>query len=334
MYQPTLPVGPAPLGPPDKVAASFWRAGGSVLLNGKLTGELDDVLARLPAFDRVPFSAPDGIDNQFLDAIVRREEPRRGLPAVPVAVVSKRYQLLPHPEAADAVRAALRSIGVHPRDMAAEAQLTSYGARMHLQVRLPREFDFDPGDGHPMALRLICLNSVDGSSPLRMLLGWYRFVCANGLVVGATRNEWRLIHREGMMPADVAPLLQAGLELAEREKAALVEWRTTPVAASRLRPFADGRLASAWGVRLAARFLHIAVTGFDAELAYPFEPGPPSAKTMAPSRRVPGSPAFVQTAWDACQSLAWLAKERRDPRERVEKMLQIPELMQGVLGGR
>ncbi|OGA65448.1 MAG: hypothetical protein A3G81_12510 [Betaproteobacteria bacterium RIFCSPLOWO2_12_FULL_65_14] len=127
--------------------------------------------------------------------------------------------------------------------------------------------------------------------PLRMLLGWYRFVCANVLVVGATRSQWRLVHREGMMPADVAPLLQAGLELAGREKSAIREWRATPVPALRLGAFADGRLAAAWGVRLAARFLHIAVTGFDAELAFPFEPGPPGAKTPTPSRRVPGSPA-------------------------------------------
>jgi hypothetical protein len=48
---------------------------------------------------------------------------------------------------------------------------------------------------------------------------------------------------------------------------------------------------------------------------------------------VPGSPAFAQTAWDACQALAWLAKERKDPKERVERMLQVPELMQGLMGG-
>jgi len=197
------------------------------------------VLPRLPSFDRVPFATPGSADHGFLDAIVRRAEPGRGLPAVPVAVVSKRYQLLPHAEAADAVRAALAAIGVHPRDMQAEASLTAYGARLWLAVRLPREHDYDPGDGHPLALRLVCLNSVDGSTPLRMLLGWYRFVCANGLAVGTTARNG-LVHREGMMPADVAPLIQAGLELAGREKQALREWRATPVPAPRLGAFADG----------------------------------------------------------------------------------------------
>ncbi len=317
---------------PRAQALAPLSVGQKYLLGGNSQGELDEVLARLPAFDRVPFSTPGSADNSFLKVQAPPLEPGRGLPAVPVAVVSKRYELLPHPEAADAVRAALCAIGVHPRDMQAEAQLSAYGARMHLQVRLPRQYDFDPGDGHPLALRLICLNSVDGSSPLRMLLGWYRFVCANGLAVGTTRCEWRLVHREGMMPADVAPLLQAGLELAEREKAVLREWRAIPIAPAHLGAFADRHLAAAWGVRLAARFLHIAVTGFDAELAFPFEPGPPSAKTLSPTRRVPGSPAFSQTAWDACQALAWLAKDRKEPRERVDRMLEIPELMQGLMG--
>jgi len=273
----------------------------AILLEGAFRGELDEVMARLPAFDRVPFAAPGGIDNRFLEVEAPPPEPGRGLPAVPVAVVSKRYQI--RPPVKGAVRRGCRRAerGVCPaRDMQAEAQLSTYGARMALQLRLPRELDFDPGDGHPLALRLVCLNSVDGSTPLRMLLGWYRFVCANGLAVGTTRCEWRLVHREGMMPADVTPLLQAGLELAEREKLALREWRATPVPAPRLGAFADGRLAAAWGVRLAARFLHIAVTGYDAELAFPFEPGPPSAKTLSPpgvspaarpSPRPPGTPA-------------------------------------------
>ncbi len=328
MYQGMLPAAP-----PTPILAPLSRSQ-AFLLEGNYRGELDEVLPRLPPFDRIPFATPGAAEHGFLDAIVRRAEPARGLPAVPVAVVSKRYQLLPHVEAADAVRAALAAVGVHPRDMQAEVTLTAYGARLWLAVRLPREHDFDPGDGHPMALRLVCLNSVDGSTPLRILLGWYRFVCANGLMVGTTRAEFRLVHREGMLPADVAPLIRDGLELAGRERLALREWRAASVPVPRFRAFADRRLADAWGVHLAARFLHIAVTGQDAELAFPFEPGPPSAKTLTPTRRVPGSPAFAQTAWDGCQALAWLAKERKDPRERLERMLQIPELMQGLMGGK
>ena len=62
------------------------------------------------------------------------------------------------------------------------------------------------------------------------------------------------------------------------------------------------------------------------------EPGPPHAKTMTPTRRVAGSPARAGTAYDACQILAWIAKDRREAQERVDWMLQIPGLMQGMLG--
>src|SRR5688572_10475834 len=125
-------------------------------------GELDEVLALLPEFDRQPFATDAGAANAFLDVIVRRENPALGLPAVPVGVVSTRYALLPHVDAGQAVRAAVAAIGVHPREMQAEAHISGYGARKALFVRLPRKYDYDPGDGHPLALQLLCLNSVDG----------------------------------------------------------------------------------------------------------------------------------------------------------------------------
>jgi hypothetical protein len=312
--------------------------GGPLLgLERSLHGELDEVLPLIPEFDRVPFGsgvggAGEGGENAFLDAIVRRANSEQGLGAVPVGVVSKRYCLVSHVEVAQSVRSALAARGVHPREIDAEAFLTVNGARMGLFVRLPREYDFDPGDGRPMALRLLCLNSVDGSSPLRLLLGWYRFVCANGLAVGTTQSELRLVHREGSRCGDVAELLREGIALAEREKAGLRFWGSLLVPLARFVSFADGGLAAAWGVRAAARFLHIATTGFDAELANPFEPGPPHAKTMTITRRVAGSPFQAGSAYDACQILAWIAKDRREAQERVDWMMQIPGLMQGMLG--
>ena len=315
-------------------AASTRRLPGGPLmgLERSFHGELDEILPLIPEFDRLPFGAGAGGENAFLDAIVRRANADLGLPSVPVGVVSKRYCLVPHTEVAQSVRAALAASGVHPREMDAEAFLTVYGARMGLFVRLPRAYDFDPGDGHPMALRLLCLNSVDGSSPLRMLLGWYRFVCANGLAVGTTQSELRLVHREGSMCGDVGELLREGIALAEREKAGLRLWGSLRVPLARLVSFADGELAAAWGVRAAARFLHIATTGFDADLAYPFEPGPPHAKTMTATRRVAGSRERASSAYDACQILAWIAKDRREAQERVDWMMQIPGLMQGMMG--
>jgi len=63
MYQPTLPAAPRP---PALAPLSRTQ---TILLDGMFRGELDEVIPRLPAFDRVPFAAPGGIGNQFLDAI-------------------------------------------------------------------------------------------------------------------------------------------------------------------------------------------------------------------------------------------------------------------------
>lgn len=326
MHQNRLPLQRTPPAPTPRTARIAAAA-----IDRSYKGELDEVVERLPEFERVPFGTQAGASNAYLDAIVRCPDPVLRLPEIPVGVVSKRYQLVTHGEAALAVRHALCAAGVHPREMDAEAHLSVYGARMALFVRMPRSHDFDPGDGQPMALRVILLNSVDGSSPLRVLLGWYRFVCANGLVVGTTRSELRLAHREGARPEVIDDVLREGMQLAARERTVLKIWRDLPIDSRRLVTFTDEDLASAWGVRAAARFLVIATTGFDAEPADPFEPGPPHAKTMLRTRRVPGSPDFARTAWEACQALAWIAKDRRDPAQGVERMMQIPELMQALL---
>ena len=152
-----------------------------------------------------PFAPEAGAANAFLDVIVRRESPAdRFAGAVPVGVVSPRYALLTHPQAGRrwcGPRWRL-SERTHAR---CRPKPTSGLRRAHgALLRAPSPGGrLRSGDGHPLALQLLCLNSVDGSSTLRMLLGWYRFVCANGLAVGTTRAEWRLVHREGMEPTDV-----------------------------------------------------------------------------------------------------------------------------------
>ncbi len=218
-----------------------------------------------------------------------------------------------------ALRTSLAGIDVPPREVQLEAQLSNQGASIALHARLPRRFDVDPGDGHPMALRLVVLDSVDGSVPLRSLLTWYRHASATSLPVGVTGSP-------------TPP--PSGVKTAQREQIPLRLWTTRRITFEGLSPFADDVLTPSWCELAAARFLHIAATGHDAQFAYPFERGVPSAKTMSPARRVPGSPVQARTAWDACQALAWIAKERADPQERVGRMMEIPMLMQALLGSR
>ncbi len=297
----------------------------------RLVGEMDAVVSRLPSFNRQGLAVSGGTENPFLDVITRLAPAEDSVPDMAVGVVSKRYRLLPHAEIASELRSALIDNKIDPEEVRAEAQLSAFGARMALFLQLPRRFDFDPGDGFPMALRILCFNSVDGTSKLRVLLGWYRFVCANGMAVGTTRYECRALHRDDTGPLEIGPLLKAGIQAAEREKIALLNWMKVRVTVPAIVDFADGALAKAWGVRAAARFLHIATTGFDADLAQPFEPGLAHTKSMTPTRRVPGSPAVATTAYEACQALTWIARGRRDPLIGADWMLQVPALMKSLL---
>ena len=107
----------------------------------------------------------------------------------------------------------------------------------------------------------------------------------------------------------------------------MARWLERPVNPAVLAGFADGPLKGHWGARDAARFLHIARTGFDAEFADRFQAGPPSGKAMVPTVPVPGSPAAARTEWDVAQALSWVARGRHDPAGHLDRLLDIPPLV-------
>jgi hypothetical protein len=185
----------------------------------------------------------------------------------------------------------------------------------------------DPGDGHPLMLQLRCLNSVDGSASLRIVFSWYRLVCTNGLVVGFSQEAGRVPHRKLPGTTDLHREITNGLELARTDRASMRRWLARTIRRESLAPFTDGPLRQAWGARDAARFLHIASTGHDAEFADPFEAAKPSEKRMIESVPVPGSPLEAHTEWDAAQALSWVAREQRDPAGYIERLLAIPGLV-------
>ena len=185
----------------------------------------------------------------------------------------------------------------------------------------------DPGDGHPLMLQLRCLNSVDTSSCLRVVFNWYRLVCTNGLTVGFSQETGRVVHRNTAAAQDLRDEIANGLITARADRLAMHRWLGRPLDPDRLVPFVDGPLRDAWGVRDAARFLHIARTGHDAEFDNRFEPGRPSEKHMVEGVPVPGSPEVARTEWDAAQALSWVARDQRDSSAYLERLLGIPALV-------
>ena len=115
--------------------------------------------------------------------------------------------------------------------------LTKNGERMELSLYLPERYDFDPGDDSRMALQLVCLNSVDGSTRFRVLMGWFRFICSNGLVIGVTQYDVRRRHVGDVGLQDIGTVLTVGLLESVAEKKNFEEWRKAKIMLSTLVPW-------------------------------------------------------------------------------------------------
>jgi hypothetical protein len=297
-------------------------------------GSLSGIRAHIPAFERRGFGLTQAGNersrlNERLDTIIR-------LPfgddktVIPIGVVSKDYALVPHTAVLDVATQALEAAKIAPADVKAELKITEYGERMALSLYLPDKYRFDPGDGHPMALRLECLNSVDGSTRFRALMGWFRFVCSNGLIIGVTRSDMRRRHVGDFHLEDVGAVLTSGLKESETEKKNFEKWRKTPMTMERLAPWTDDALRKGWGFKAAARAFHIARTGLDAEIGGQYKGRTPTTIAVRATKPVPGAPKESRTLYDVSQILAWLAKERRDLQEQLEWREQIPDLLNSM----
>ena len=183
-----------------------------------------------------------------MDTIVRKptmDDPN----FVPVGVVSKEYVLVPHPEVLNIAAKAIKAVNLPPADVKAELTITDYGERMALSLYLPENYSFDPGDGHPLALRLECFNSVDGSTRFRALMGWFRFVCSNGLIIGVTRSDVRRRHIGDIGLSDVEAVLISGIGESEKEKHNFEQWRKRVVQYNQFTSWIKEELIKGWGFK-------------------------------------------------------------------------------------
>lgn len=294
-------------------------------------GTLTDIREHIPEFEWRGFglTQPGGEQvrlNEHLDTIVR-------LPFgedktfIPLGVVSKDYTLVQHTAVLDVASRALDAASIALADVHAEVKITEYGERMALSLFLPDKYRFDPGDGHPMALRLECVNSVDGSTRFRALMGWFRFVCGNGLIVGVTRSDIRRRHVGDLQLQDIGKVLSLGLKESIAEKKNFETWRTAPITQRRLEPWVDEVLRRDWGFKAATRVFNIARTGSDARIVGQYKGRRPTTIAVEQGTPVPGTPRESRNLYDVSQILAWLAKERRDVQEQIEWREQIPDLM-------
>jgi Domain of unknown function (DUF932) len=307
----------------------------------EISGSVEEIKARLPRFERRSFITPPSNSvtgtaaNAFYDAIVRL--PLANTAAeVSVGIVRKSYQLVQHVDLFNLVIDAFHEAKVEIKKIQATLKATPHAERIRLTLLLPDtdKFRFRISDTDHMNLRLELFNSVDASTRCVALLGWFRFVCGNGLVVGVTQTEVRGVHNSRLDVNAIGIVLSKGLTDAIKEKQTFERWLKLRVLVPALDKWVDGPLKKLWGVKAAARVYHIARGGRDVTLTDPFERAVPSQKSVEPGVRVPGSgipDGGMLTAFGVSQALSWVAGQRPDIFEQMNWKEEIPGLMRRLL---
>ncbi|MFA7158793.1 MAG: DUF932 domain-containing protein [Kiritimatiellia bacterium] len=298
-------------------------------------GRAAEIRGHIPDFERSTLGLlQQGKDstrlNEKFDVIIRRPI-GDDLDFVPVGLVSKYYSLFPHRLVAEEALAAVKALGIAEKEIDAELELTRYGESMKLSLFMPACHDFDHGGQNATRLRLICWNSVDGSSRFRALMGWYRLVCSNGLIVGVTRLDLKLRHSGDARFPGIRRVLARGLDYSLRDRKQFEQWKRTAIRPERWTPWIEGPLKKKWGIKAAARANYIARSGHDAILPVPIRGPRATGLPLEQGKPVPGCYPPAQTAYDACQILAWLASERKDFNDQLTWQSQIPGLMHKLL---
>jgi hypothetical protein len=291
-----------------------------------LATTLGDLPGHLPVFDRCHFGR-----NRFKDVIIRRG--RGSSEPVPVGLVSKRYVLVQHLATILAVIREIEKAGIDPCAVRARLLITEYGTRMALRATLPASHAFTPADGHRVGLTFECFNSVDGSVPLFAVVGWLRFVCSNGLVVGDIAARVRQRHLPPLAIEEISEVLAEGMESALADREILGQWGSTKIAQGELEKWVDGPVAEAWGPLAAARVHGIATTGLDGKPMAPWKMARPHSWTLTDGRVVPGAAAPCNDAYHVAQVLSWVASRRRNVGQRLQWRGQIQGLMADLVRG-
>lgn len=313
----------------ERISDSIWQQSPATTFRGSL----EELQTLVPTFRREPFRVSDTsfqTCNARMDAIIRLPDQMFNEP-IPVGTVSKTYSLIQHQEVIDAALKAMKQNHVQVRDLMAELTISEYGERMALRMQLPPSLHLGLKDGHPLALQLRCLNSVDGSTSFHVWLDWFRLVCRNGMKVGVSQRQTRLRHIQELAIDQIAWELETGLGIAQEERQLIRDWENHPVQAEIVAGWVNEEVRKTWGFKAAARAFCIASHGVDCEIGGSYAKSQPSTIEVKHTVRVPGAPTQVGNVYDLSQTLSWVASHRNDVDEAQAWIGSIPDLMQAYL---
>lgn len=164
-------------------------------------GPISELMLKIPTFTSSPFRIGAGV-NKYLDLIAREPlgevgvgdevNPENSIRIPVAAVTNNNYKLVQHHEVLDNVLNALREKdATDPETLEAKLRLSKYGARMWIRFLVP-DYEFNPGYGHPLTLRVNCFNSVDRKIAVKVRLSLaHGDDGADTVVAGFSKNHDR-----------------------------------------------------------------------------------------------------------------------------------------------
>ncbi len=307
--------------PPVEATETSWLG----LSAMHYAGEIDELLACLPQFAKIPCLF-DHFENPYSDLIVRLP-PMQSEPVVPVAMVSKGYALIQHHEAIYAIREALRAHKIEIDPYRTELTLSHFGERMHLCM-LSHTHQLTIGPDDKLTVQVHCLNSMDGDLALHVRLGWYRFVCMNGMFFGTDLARFTRRHVGRYWRRDLDDMLAVQLDDLDHEKQTLQNWAMTQVSEETLLKWVDGAVAEQWGVRTAARVWSISRTGYDGVARVESQKVPAHAYSVSQESKVSGTTPPANTLYALSQVLSWVATHDAAAHVQVSRMGQVRKLIE------
>jgi hypothetical protein len=290
----------------------------------------------IPAFVRRPFQIDRGVPaatvNPFYEMIVRLPtdaEPKE----VPVGLVSRHYQLIQHLELLQRAASIMAALGIDLNQIEVDLDLTIYGERMRLELRLPKdsEYSFTISKGDIMALYLEFVNSVDGSLRMSLRVSWLRLVCLNGLVVREVQSDFSRTHVSDQILAELADHLPSVLRSVVDETKLFERWLAIEVEEEAFENWIENTVRKSWGLKAAVRAYHITNRGVDVEIEKMVRGRP--AKWMPIRDRVCiiGSITSSLNVFSITQAMTWLAGDRAELQEQLDWKSQVYPMVTKLL---
>ena len=140
-------------------------------------------------------------------------------------VATEGYRIVTNEEAFGAFEDALRKSSLDLADMRVGTDYSHGGCRVFRQYLLPAH-TVEVKPGVDVALRLLMLNSYDGSLAFQGRAGAYNFVCANTCITGSDFGNFKMRHTGGL---DVAKAIAGLANAAEQHIATTKRWKEWPL---------------------------------------------------------------------------------------------------------